>query len=141
MSREAWTAGIAGIIVWGCHRDTAELKNIPIPVITYGSYPAGPVRLAPASGEPNFAGVALNGEQYVFADEDGAIFIDAVRVDEVLAKAESIANVERRQAALIREGTSLRAQLRFDDYLAKRKSDPSYTLRRHLEAIGGAVEV
>lgn len=138
---EAWTAGIAGIIVWGCHRDTAELKNIPIPVFTYGSYPAGPVRLDPASGEPNFAGIALKGEQYVFADEDGAIFIDAVRVEEVLAKAESIANVERRQATWIREGKSLRSQLRFDDYLAKRDSDPSYTLRRHLEAVGGAVEV
>jgi 4-hydroxy-4-methyl-2-oxoglutarate aldolase len=138
---EAWTAGVTGIIVWGCHRDTAELKNIPIAVFTYGSYPAGPVRLDPGTDEPGFAGVPLKSEQFVFADEDGAIFIDAARVEEVLSKAESIADVERRQAAAIRDGHSLRAQLRFDDYLAKRQRDPSYTLRRHLAEVGGAVEV
>lgn len=138
---EAWNAGLAGMIVWGCHRDTAELKNVPIPVFTYGSYPAGPVRLDHGVDEPNFAGIPLKNEQFVFADEDGAIFIEAARVEEVLAKAELIADVERRQAAAIRGGQSLRSQLRFDDYLAKRQHDPTYTLRRHLETIGGAIEV
>ena len=139
---DAWSAGISGVLVWGCHRDTAELQQIALPVFSYGSYPAGPRRLDPPSARtPTFGDAPFSGEDYVFADDDGAIFIEAARVAEVLDVAESIASVERRQAASIRDGHSLRAQLRFDEYLAARERDASYTLRKHLAAIGGAVEV
>ena len=56
------------------------------------------------------------------------------------AKAVEISRIERKQAALIESGHSLRRQLRFDEYLEKRRNDPSHTFRRHLRAIGGAIE-
>ena len=77
----------------------------------------------------------------VFGDEDGVLFAPLDRVDEVLATAAGIAATERRQAALIRSGTTLRDQVGFGAYLAARAADPSLTFRDHLRAVGGEIEV
>ena len=75
------------------------------------------------------------------ADEDGVIFVPATAVDRVVAAAEAIRDTERAQADRSRAGDSLRAQLRFSEFLAKRDADPSLTLRQHLTEVGGAIGV
>lgn len=141
---EAQACGLAGIVLWGCHRDTPELIQIGFPVFSYGTYPAGPQRLDPRDPEAlstaRFGDFAVTQEDVVFADRDGVLFAPGQQAEEVLSTAHSIWQKERRQAQGIQAGQKLREQLRFDEYLAKRAADAAYTFRQHLRGIGGAIE-
>jgi regulator of RNase E activity RraA len=141
---EAEAAELAGLVVWGLHRDTAELREIGLPVFSYGSYAPGPVRLderePEALASARFGPHLVSRDDVVFGDDDGVLFVAAERADEVLAAARQIWETEREQARKIRAGETLRRQTAFDDYLARREADPSYTFRQHLRRIGGAIE-
>jgi 4-hydroxy-4-methyl-2-oxoglutarate aldolase len=141
---EAEAAGLAGLVVWGRHRDTPELEEIGLPVFSYGSYPPGPVRLDEREPEAlttaRFGPHVVSGEDVVFGDDDGVLFVVAERAEEVLAAAHQIWETEREQARRIRAGETLRRQTSFDDYLARRAADPSYSFRQHLRRVGGEIE-
>ncbi|MEU6238955.1 RraA family protein [Kitasatospora sp. NPDC047058] len=141
---EARAAGLAGLVVWGLHRDTPELVEIGLPVFSYGSLPLGPVRLDEREPEAlttaRFGPHLVSAGDAVFADADGVLFVPAARLDEVLETAAAIARTERAQAERIRAGDTLRRQTAFDDYLERRAADPSYSFRQHLRRVGGAIE-
>src|SRR5215216_7412860 len=42
---EAQAAGLAGIVIWGLHRDTADIRAIGLPLFSLGATPTGPQRL------------------------------------------------------------------------------------------------
>ncbi len=44
---EARAAGMAGMVVWGLHRDTVDIRAIGMPVYSLGAMPTGPLRLDP----------------------------------------------------------------------------------------------
>ncbi|TPW74262.1 RraA family protein [Schumannella soli] len=140
---EAALAGIAGIVLWGLHRDTAELRRLGLPVHSLGALPTGPRRVPPAGSAMRVAsidGVLVHGGELVVADDDGVLLLPADRADEVLDEARRIQAVESRQAELMRGGRSLREQLDFAAYRAAQRADPALTLRAYLAARGAAVE-
>jgi regulator of RNase E activity RraA len=141
---EAENCGLAGIIVWGAHRDTPELRQIRLPIFTYGMCPSGPQRLnardSSALDSARFGDFVVERSDVAFADDDGCLFVLAQRVDDLVSVAQEIWERERRQAEAIRSGRSLREQLDFARYLKKRTADPSYTFREHLRQISGSIE-
>ncbi|RJQ77140.1 RraA family protein [Pseudonocardiaceae bacterium YIM PH 21723] len=141
---EAQAAGLAGVVIWGRHRDTAEIESIGLPVFSRGAVPTGPLKVRPrAANALDSAQIdywTVGPESVVCADADGVVFLPADRLAELFDVAEAIRDTERAQADRIRQGESLRAQLRFAEYLTARAQNPELTFREHLRAIGGAVE-
>jgi len=142
--QEAASAGAAALVVWGLHRDTADVAAIGLPIWSLGTLPAGPLRVrdrAPdALDRAQIGGFSVDAADYVFADPDGVVFVAADRADETLAVAERIRDTEQAQADRIRAGTTLREQLDFDGFLTARHGNPELTFRAHLRTVGGAIE-
>ena len=141
---EAEDCSLAGIIVWGAHRDTPELRQIRLPIFTYGVCPSGPQRLdardSSALRSARFGNFLVEPGDLVFADDDGCLFVGVERIEDLLRVAREIWQRERHQADAIKSGHSLREQLEFAQYLEKRATDSSYTFREHLRNISGAIE-
>jgi len=141
---EAKLAGLSGLVVWGRHRDTQQLRRIGLPLVSRGACPLGPLRVPPA-GRPMrsavLGGVRVTEEDLVVADDDGVLFAGPERRDELLDLAAEIVATESRQAERMAAGTSLREQLDFAAYRRRQATDPELTLRRHLIERGSAIEV
>jgi 4-hydroxy-4-methyl-2-oxoglutarate aldolase len=141
---EAQNCGLAGIIVWGAHRDTPELRQIGLPIFSYGMCPSGPQRLdvqdSSAVQSARFGNFVVKRGDVVFADDDGCLFVAAEGAETLVSLAHEIWQRQRHQAEEIKNGCSLREQLEFSQYLEKRAADPNYTFRQHLRKISGAIE-
>jgi regulator of RNase E activity RraA len=141
---EAQAAGLDGIVIWGLHRDTADIQAIGLPVFSLGTIPAGPQRLdarvLDALASAMVGDWAVDREDLVLGDGDGVLFVPASRAEEVFTLAETIRDTERRQAGQLHAGISLRSQVQFDSYLAQRQRTPFLSFRDHLRAVGGAIE-
>jgi regulator of RNase E activity RraA len=141
---EASAAGLEGVVIWGLHRDTSDLRAVGLPVFSLGTVPTGPLRLderPPDALESATVGDWTVGRgDLVLGDDDGVLFVPAARASEVLDLAEAIRDTERAQAERIRGGVSLRDQVGFDAYLAARKQTPTLSFRDHLRAVNGAIE-
>ena len=87
MVLEAERAGLAGMVIWGLHRDTTQLREIGLPVFSLGSCPYGPRRVPPAGRRMASAvldGVVVGEGDHVFADDDGVLVVASAHVTELV---------------------------------------------------------
>lgn len=136
--------GGVGMVVWGAHRDTADLRRLQVPVWSLGSFPAGPVqarmREPDALLSADIGGCPVRKGDWVYADDDGVVVVEGGRRGEVERLAGQIVARERKQASLAEGGTSIGQQLGFADFVAARTRDPSLTFREHLRRRDAAIE-
>ena len=137
---EAMAAKAAGAVLWGAHRDAEALMLLEFDVFSYGAFPKGPQQVRerhPDSLVSARVGAAvITTDDVVIADDDGVIFVAAARLSTVIETARSIAAIERDQTDRMHGGISLRDRLEFSQYLAARRADQTYTLRKHLRGVG-----
>lgn len=71
----AQNRGLAGIIIYGCVRDSAELANLDVGILALGTNPLKSIKKG--VGDENiplkFMSAQWNPGDYVYADEDGII--------------------------------------------------------------------
>jgi regulator of RNase E activity RraA len=118
--------------------------EIGLPVFSLGAIPTGPLRLGPRPPDALESAVVgdwtVTRDDLVLGDDDGVLLVSAGQAEEIFTLAEAIRDTERRQAERIGAGVSLRSQVQFSSYLAKREKTPSLSFRDHLRAVGGAIE-
>jgi regulator of RNase E activity RraA len=141
---EAKGAGLSGMIVWGLHRDTDDLIDIGLSVFSLGTMPTGPQRIDPRSPDALLWARAgnhvLTKADFAVGDADGVLFLAEDRLTAIVSAAEGIRATEREQARRMRDGTTFREQVRFDDYIARRAANPALGFREHLRTVGKAIE-
>lgn len=79
---EASLAGLAGAVIWGLHRDAAQLREIGLPLHSLGAFPFGPRRVpvgGPAMTVAVVDGITVTAEDYVAGDDDGTLFLLGTR--------------------------------------------------------------
>src|SRR5262245_5123071 len=112
---EAENCRLAGIIVWGMHRDTPELRRIDLPIFSYGMWPSGPQRLdtrdSSALNSARFGNFVVERSDVAFADDDGCLFVLAQHAGELVSVAHEIWKRDGRTAEALTGGRSLREQL------------------------------
>jgi 4-hydroxy-4-methyl-2-oxoglutarate aldolase len=143
---EARRKGLAGFIVDGLVRDSQVLVEMGVAVFCRNTIPVGPLKLPPelkgigTVNQPIVMGNdALSPGDWLFADDDGAIWLPAAALETVFDHAEESQQREAKLFEEMKTGTPLGDLLQLDEFLRQRESDPAFTFNEHLKKIGRAI--
>jgi len=107
MAARAKQRGIAGLVIWGAIRDSAELGAGSYPVYAAGVTHRGPYKNGP--GEINVpvvvGGMPVNPGDIIVGDADGVVAVPQEQAERVLASARSILEKETASMKQIVAGT------------------------------------
>ena len=114
---------LAGLLIDGPVRDTAQLQSISLPVFATGSCPdAGTIQHPGQTGCPvEVAGVTVNPGDVVVADRDGIVTADCDTMERLLPLAREITDAEAAVKEQLESGTSSLEDLtNYREHLAAR---------------------
>ena len=116
LTTAAEARGLAGLVLDGGVRDTAALQAHGFPVFAAAVALPGAVKVGPGvvGGPVEVGGVPVRRGDWVVADADGVVVIDAARLDEVLAAGEAREAKEAVMMTRLREGATTLELLSLD---------------------------
>jgi regulator of RNase E activity RraA len=103
--------GLTGAIVDAAIRDTPQIKRIQFPVFSVGVAPSTSInhyRFAGANVPVTCAGVHVNPNDIIVADEDGVAVVPREHAAEVLKKAQQLDNTEHSMLPFIEKFKSMK---------------------------------
>ena len=107
MMSRARQRGVAGIVIWGAIRDSAEIGAGTYPVYASGVTHRGPYKNGPGEiNVPiNMGGMAVNPGDIIIGDADGLVAVPQEQAERILASAKSILEKETAAMKQIVSGT------------------------------------
>jgi len=106
LATQAKGRGVAALLVDGAVRDTAELRELGLPIWARFVRVSGAEKAVPGTiGEPvEVGGATIRQGDVVVLDEDGAVVVERERLDEVLTAARARLEKERIKRAQLQAG-------------------------------------
>ncbi|MGF6346647.1 RraA family protein [Variovorax sp. W2I14] len=100
--------GIAGVVIDGAVRDSAEIDEMNFPVFSVGTNPNGPTKLASGRiGHPvSVGGVTVRPGDLVVGDADGVVIVEREKVEALLQAAEKKVEDEAARIEAIKNGNT-----------------------------------
>jgi regulator of RNase E activity RraA len=103
--------GFAGAVVDGSVRDLPQVKRLQFPVFSRGVVPSTSIdhyRFAGANIAVTCAGVRVNPNDIVVADEDGVAVVPRAHAAEILKRAQELDDTEHRMYPFIEKFRSIK---------------------------------
>lgn len=117
--------GLAGAVIDGAIRDSAEIAADSLPVFARAVVPnAGGAQYLGEIGIPvQCGGLVVNPGDWVVGDEDGVAVVPAGQIENALSAAEKLREVERQITAAVEQGKDLGELLHYDDILQRKRQE------------------
>jgi regulator of RNase E activity RraA len=103
--------GLAGAVVDASVRDTPQIRRLQFPVFSRGVAPSTTInhfRFVGANVPVECAGVRVNPNDIIVADEDGVVVVPRAKAAEVLKKAQQLDDIEHQMLPFIEKFHSIR---------------------------------
>jgi 4-hydroxy-4-methyl-2-oxoglutarate aldolase len=110
LSRFAELQGVRGIVMDGCMRDVAAIRERDYPIFATGASVSGYAteRMLSAVGEDIVCGgIAVATEDFIVGDDDGVVCLPKARVQEILFEAEEVEHLDLTLEGDIEKGLPL----------------------------------